>query len=320
MINFLKKLKTSVLKTVKFCQNSNNVNFLQAISFFNLRFFYSSPFFRKFFKVNNDYPNENKKLYDDYFGLKIDQGLVISDLLNSGISQKYFLENKVIEKLIRYYVENENKIENLDLVKKKLEQRNYSKNLNCNNIEELVHLMQKNDISYIKYSDKNISSELKKLILSNSILGVVQKYLNYSKKILVNNEFVVSIKNQELSDKELKNNSAQFHRDIVSHNFLKVFVYLNDVNESNGAHVYLKGSHKNNRIGNVLRYYSDHELKGADNYVEHVSGKKGSIFFEDTFGLHKGGIISNGYRLMLILTYYIPMRHQLKSNNHYLIS
>ena len=320
MIIFLKKLKTSILKTVKFCRNSNDLNFFQIISFFNLRFFYSSPFFRKFFKVKNDYPNENKKLYDDYFGLEIEQGLVIKDLLNSGISQKYFLENKVIEKLISYYVENENKMENLDLIKKKLDERNYSNNLNFNNIEELVNLMQKNDISYIKYSDKNISSELKKLILSNAILGVVQKYLNYSKHILVNNEFVVSIKNQELSDKELKNNSAQFHRDIVSYNFLKVFVYLNDVNELNGAHVYLKGSHKDNSSGNVLRYYSDNELKESNSHAEHVTGKKGSIFFEDTFGLHKGGIISNGHRLMLILTYYIPMKHQLKSNNHYLIS
>jgi len=315
----LKKLKSSILKTIKFYQRSNNVNFFQVISFFNLRFFYSSPFFRKFFKVKNNFPSENKKLYDENFGLEVEQGIVIKDLLDVGISKKYVMNDKNIDKLINNYVIDENKIENLDFLKNKLKEKKYLNDLNYNNVQELVQVMQKNDISYIKYSDHNISSELKKLILSNSILGVVRKYLNYSKKILVNNEFVVSINNQKLHDKELKYNSAQFHRDLVSHNFLKVFIYLNDVNEFNGAHVYIKGSHKNNNIGNVLRYYSDNELAQSKN-IEHVMGKKGSIFFEDTFGLHKGGVISNGYRLMLILTYYSPMKHQLETNNHYLIS
>lgn len=320
MIYYLKKLKASIIKSIKFYKNSDDKNFFQAISFFNLRFFYSSPFFRKFFKVKNNFPKENKKLCDDHFGLEIEQGTVINDLLESGISKKYLMDHSAIEKLINNYVINEKKIENLVSIKNRLKEKNYLNDLSYNNIQELVDVMQKNDISYIKYSDHDISSELKKLILSNSILGVVRKYLNYSKKILVNNEFVVSIKNQELNDMELKNNSAQFHRDLVSHNFLKVFIYLNDVNEFNGAHVYIKGSHKNNNIGDVLRYYSDNELAESNNNIEHIMGKKGSVFFEDTFGLHKGGVIRDGHRLMLILTYYTPMKHQLKRKNHYLIS
>lgn len=320
MISILKKLKKSIGKTIKFYKISSDKSLLDALSFFNLRFFYSYPFFRKFFKGKNYYLNKNKKLNDQYLGLEIDQGLAVKDLLDNGISKKFIIFEKVVEKLINNYISNEEKIENLDVIKKKLVENKYSQNLNFNGIDNLINLMEKNKISYIKYSEKNISSELKRLILSDTILSIVKNYLNNSDKILVNNEFVVSVKNNDLDQDELKKNSAQFHRDIVSHNFLKVFVYLNDVDESNGAHVYLKDSHKNNRIGNVLRYYSDYELKEAESFVEHVSGKKGSIFFEDTFGLHKGGIISNGYRLMLILTYYTPMQHQLKSNNHYLIS
>ena len=62
MIYYLKKLKASIIKSIKFYKNSDDKNFFQAISFFNLRFFYSSPFFRKFFKVKNNFPKENKKL------------------------------------------------------------------------------------------------------------------------------------------------------------------------------------------------------------------------------------------------------------------
>ena len=105
----------------------------------------------------------------------------------------------------------------------------------------------------------------------------------------------------------------------MSHNFLKVFIYLSDVSEINGPHIYVENSHKDNNIGDELRYYNDSEITQSNNKIKYILGKKGSIFFEDTFGMHKGGIISHGYRLMLILTYYAPLKYQLKKHTHYLI-
>ena len=44
MISILKKLKKSIGKTIKFYKISSDKSLLDALSFFNLRFFYSYPF------------------------------------------------------------------------------------------------------------------------------------------------------------------------------------------------------------------------------------------------------------------------------------
>ena len=129
MINYLKKLKKSIIKTTKFYKNSNDISFFEILSFFNLRFFYSSPFIRKFFKGKNRFFNKNKKLNDKYFGLEFDQGLVLRDLLDSGISKKYKINENIVEKLIKHFITNEKNIENFDFIKKKFLEKKYYKNL-----------------------------------------------------------------------------------------------------------------------------------------------------------------------------------------------
>jgi hypothetical protein len=96
--------------------------------------------------------------------------------------------------------------------------------------------------------------------------------------------------------------SAQlFHYDNDRPGFLKFFVYLTDVDDSNGPHTYVEGSHlaKPRHLLHGGRL-SDDEVAAA--YPREtwrvITGPKGTMFFADTRGFHKGGAVASGERAM----------------------
>jgi len=93
----------------------------------------------------------------------------------------------------------------------------------------------------------------------------------------------------------------QFHRDYESMNFIKVFVYLTDVDQHNGPHSYIRGSHKIDRLYERKRF-SDEIINKNFNDDEKLSilGKKGSTFIVNTFGIHKGMAPIKNNRLVLV--------------------
>ncbi len=95
-----------------------------------------------------------------------------------------------------------------------------------------------------------------------------------------------------------------FHRDSDDWRFLKVFVYLTDVGEQGGPHVYVKGSHRE-RAPMRLRPYSDDEVEQAfgREQVVSVTGQSGTGFAADTYGIHKGAVPITKPRLLLQIQY-----------------
>jgi hypothetical protein len=94
--------------------------------------------------------------------------------------------------------------------------------------------------------------------------------------------------------------SAQyFHCDNDRAAFVKMFVYLTDVGERNGPHVYVAGSHrakpKQLLHGMRLTDRAVERFYPRDEWVT-IQGGKGTIFFADTAGLHKGGPMLEGER------------------------
>lgn len=88
--------------------------------------------------------------------------------------------------------------------------------------------------------------------------------------------------------------------------FGQVFLYLNDVDRSNGAHRYVPGSFKNLRpvaqYHNIKQYhvgrrFTDAEIEemypGKPVYIE---GAAGTILIEDTRGFHAGTPLQLGFR------------------------
>lgn len=108
------------------------------------------------------------------------------------------------------------------------------------------------------------------------------------------------------SDEPSSEAAQLFHFDLDHVKFLKIFVYLTDVAEDQGPHVVVRNTHRR-KPGAFLddRRYSDEEIiahYSADRIVS-IAGPAGTMFAEDTSGLHKASPVNRGHRLLLQLQY-----------------
>ncbi|MFL6706618.1 MAG: hypothetical protein ACJ8HI_00260 [Massilia sp.] len=96
----------------------------------------------------------------------------------------------------------------------------------------------------------------------------------------------------------------RFHRDTDDWRFFKVMVYLTDVDEACGPHVYVKATHRDRQTIRQ-RFWRDEEIaeKYGDERLAVALGPKGTAFAVDTAGIHKGQAPERGRRLMLMLQY-----------------
>lgn len=95
-----------------------------------------------------------------------------------------------------------------------------------------------------------------------------------------------------------------FHRDSEDWRYLKVLVYLTDVDDDAGPHVYLQGSHLT-QAPVRLKFYTDTEIAqayGTDQLLTAI-GTRGFCFAVDTAGIHKGTAPARQPRLMLQIQY-----------------
>jgi hypothetical protein len=95
-----------------------------------------------------------------------------------------------------------------------------------------------------------------------------------------------------------------FHRDRDAVKFVKLFIYLTDVEEGEGAHVYIPGSQKSGMLLERRRRYEDSEVfANFEGSPKVMAGPRGTTFLEDTFGLHKGAVPATKPRLLLQVRY-----------------
>jgi hypothetical protein len=119
-----------------------------------------------------------------------------------------------------------------------------------------------------------------------------------------------------------------FHRDGEDWKYLRFLIYLTDVDEGCGPHVYVRGSHRG-KLPLRLKFYSTEEISqqyGSDSFVK-VFGNRGTGIAADTSGIHKGELPTAKPRLLLTFTFailpnqlseYIPLRtrHWPRLNNY----
>lgn len=95
--------------------------------------------------------------------------------------------------------------------------------------------------------------------------------------------------------------AQQFHTDRDRLSFLKFFVYLTDVDDDHGPHVFVRGSHRRlpARLRADRRFTDDEVIDafGASALVR-LTGPAGTVFAADTGGLHKGLPPRLGHRLV----------------------
>ena len=149
---------------------------------------------------------------------------------------------------------------------------------------------------------------LKSFFKQTNLIEIVMEYLDLSK-----DEIMFSAKIDScvklIGDRQLRNgydDALEFHRDVDSLKFVKIFVYLNDIQEGNGHHeIFLRTNRglplqfqilDRFKVSDILDSMPEAELFKA-------VGFKGYSWIEDTTSLHRGTIPEFGSRLMLSLSF-----------------
>jgi hypothetical protein len=95
-----------------------------------------------------------------------------------------------------------------------------------------------------------------------------------------------------------------YHRDVDDWRFVKLFIYLTDVDEGGGPHVYIGGSH---RTGFPVAAEAYDEASLSARYgpaaIMPMLGPCGTSFVADTLGVHRGGNSQTAPRLVLQIQY-----------------
>ena len=109
---------------------------------------------------------------------------------------------------------------------------------------------------------------------------------------------------------EPKDDSAQeFHFDLDEFKWLKVFIYLNDVNNDNGPHTYIPKSHlpgaKNKHLINYILKTGRNRISDETLFEHHsksdvtkILGAAGTIIIADTKCWHKASVPIKSHRIM----------------------
>lgn len=157
-----------------------------------------------------------------------------------------------------------------------------------------------------RVSDLLANPDVQDLLADPSFLVLAESYLGSAPKLdILSMWWHTSFYDQPDSE------AAQlYHFDMDRPRWLKVFVYLTDVSLENGPHSFIEGSHRIDAIPERFLHRGYVRLTDDEVLDEYGSGReivftapRGSIIVEDTIGLHKGGVVQEGARLVLQLQF-----------------
>jgi len=148
----------------------------------------------------------------------------------------------------------------------------------------------------------NLNKNIQKLFESDLIQKTTKYYLG-TKDIIYSSNIFISFNYKSATPADINSNALAYHSDCRYRKFFKVFIYLNNINSLNGSHCFVKTTNRKKLdYFTLLKVYSDEEInKYYKDKVVSIEGEAGHLFLEDTFGLHKGNILQNGYRAVLVL-------------------
>ena len=95
-----------------------------------------------------------------------------------------------------------------------------------------------------------------------------------------------------------------FHRDVDDLRFIKMFMYLTDVGQENGVHSFVPTSHRSNALVRRAPITSEQVcLHFGSNAERRYAGPAGTIFLEDTWGIHRQTPAVSGRRCIFSVMY-----------------
>ena len=294
IIFILKSSLDGVRDTVKVVMYFNLIkhnNFFVLFNFFFIRLFCTFSSIRNFKKVKTNKLICKEIYFDDS---KINIGKIINDMDDSGYSKLLKLKSNYVKDIKELIFKNQN----YDLKKIKKYDEDLKKNLD-ESLNEYLFRLKKLKISRltgtINLKEENI---LKDILTSKTIVEVAKSYLN-TKTLSINATYFIS-NPIEVAEAEKYKNAQYFHWDNDFTKFFKFYIYLSDVDMGSGPHVFIPYTHKfKKKEHRLCRLYNDASIFSSYEDKKYFTGKAGTSFFVDSYGLHKGETPLNNYRLMI---------------------
>ena len=278
-------------------QNKENIIFFFKIFF--IRFFYAFPKIRNLIKAKISSKFIEKKLFQKKSPVKI----VLKNLIDRGYFSELILNGKNL-KSIKNNIQYKNTLFALKGHKKNSER--FSKSLRpSDNLNSIVTKSKKYKISHVGLEiDLSKTKLIKKFACSNFFMEIVKDYFN-TDNITISGQCYIS-NSMKISNQEKKDNAQFYHHDLEFKKFLKVFIYLNDVDTHSGPHSFVEKTHRFKRYEHIIsKRFDSNQIKKSYklNNIKKFVGPRGKVILEDTFGLHKGEVPTKKTRVMLILIY-----------------
>jgi len=298
---FLRSIINSFYAAKEYTKD-RDLGFIFFYNFFITRSFYGLTYFRN--KINKKKKVLNKELKNNYSENGETTTNVIEELSLKGYSGEYKLKDNLIEKIKNQFIENidqsiitynDGGVSKFDKTQLNVTSDNYEK------------LLSKKNIYIIKSSVQiKPNTFLNEWIQSEYFVSLAQSYLN-TKKLSANcTIFFSNNLNDKSSKSQLLSKAAQkYHFDIDYKKFFKILIYFTDVDEvQNGAHVYIPTTHrKKARQHQITQRFDDNDIENIYPKKKVFIGKKGTFFFVDTFGFHKGSPITIKPRIAAFIEY-----------------
>ena len=281
-------------KVVNFFNLTQLNGFSVLIKIFFIKFFYSFTYLRNNKKYNNINDVITEK--NDSIEEKINIADIIKDVDLRGYSRFLNLKKNSILEFKNLAMTSNN--HDLNKIPDSLKSLSLKKAEETH--DDYLERLKSYGISRITGNiDLNTKNSISDLLLSNSLLRLAKLYLG-SEKISISCSYFISIPKENMTEKDKISNAQYFHWDNDFTKFLKLYIYLSDVNDDSGPHIFVPGTHKKKMFKHQLhRPYSDNDIYDSYAEVKKFLGKTGTLFFVDSYGLHKGELPKNNNRIMI---------------------
>lgn len=159
--------------------------------------------------------------------------------------------------------------------------------------------------------DFDARSEFAQIALAAPLIAIANGYFGMIAKLRYYNVW------KTFASEGAARESQLWHFDREDNYILKVFIYLDDVDEGAGPFTYAPGTHKKGKYRSIqpeyfmeggVRRTTDEQMNAVyskDKWVR-ATGKKGTVIFADTRGFHKGGEARTKDRLMFTCMFTSP--------------
>jgi hypothetical protein len=256
-----------------------------------IRFFYSFSFIRNFKKISY----KSEKLKSKFFLEKeINLFKDIKQIDEIGYSKTYTINESLKKEFLKMVFS----CKDLDFKKLNLDASEIMKKNNEDINQYFSRLKQKKVSKVIGYLDLKKDTILRDFLTSKEMLTFVKNYLNSDIASITASFFISNP--VTITEKDKYSNAQYFHWDNDFKKFLKLYIYLTDVDHESGPHLYVEKSHKfKKKEHRLCRLFSDSNIYQNYNNIKEFNGKAGSSFFVDSYGLHKGKEPKKNSRILL---------------------